>query len=237
MVLIHDWIGNLQYKVIDLALDWRTQSPGRSLTGAEQINLTQSEVWTCDIKFPTLRFAKGDYSWTREYRAWISRIQGRYGVFKLPIYDGWFGYGEATFGLFEGHGSAGQPFSDGTYWYGDAGFDQLLQLTDVVVNTALQGVTEVVLNFGDYGEFLEKGHYFTLDTYLYIVDQIWYDDNGDAYIMINPPLRAGLTLDAPFDWPPYLVCHLAEDLTGRHELDFGMFMAPQISVEEYVDRD
>lgn len=242
-VSILRWPSGLDYKLIDLAIDWRSQSPGKSTTGSEQVTLSQADVWNCRVVFTTLHFNRNEGTvQVPIYRAFIAAVKGRYGVFALPIFDAWYGYGDA-FGVGESDAWGGEPFNDDTYWSDGTGFDHSITIPDVAVVDAIAGVSEIVLNFGDYGRILHMGQYFTLNSYLYIVKDIIYDDaNGNAYISIEPPLRVGMTssaiddVPALFEWPPYLVCRFTEDLTGRHELDFGIFTTPTVEVEEFRER-
>lgn len=240
-ILIHEWPRALAYKLIDLFLDARSQSPGKSITGSEQIALVNADVWVCDIEFNTLRFVKEGTPWVPVYRAWIATLDGKYGVFRLPVLDSWFGYGIAIFGQSEIDAISSQPFSDDTYWSDDIGFDVGVALDDVLVSSVAQGDTEMVFNFGTYGNVLGEGQYFTIDSYLYIATRVYNDvATGRQYVNIKPPARAAITAGAAnhdyFEWPPYLISHFTDDLSGRHPLDFGMFVAPRLSVEEVRER-
>lgn len=241
-ITILRWPNGLDYKLIDLAIDWRSQSPGKSVLGSEQVTLSQADAWTARVDFPTLSFNRMEGRvQVPIYRAFIATLKGRYRVFKLPVYDAWFGYGEENFGIPESVAWGGQPFSDGTYWGDNTGWDYTTTIDNVLVAGAAQGASEIVANFGTYGQLIHVGQYFTLNTYLYIVKDVFYHTNGDAYIQIEPPLRVAATgpgggTPATFEWPPYLVGRFVEDLTGRHELDFGIFTAPSLTVEEFRER-
>lgn len=237
-VPIIDWPLNISYKLIDLAINARTQSPGKSVLGSEQLGLSNADVWVCDIEFNTLHFNVYEgTTWVKAYRAWLASLDGRYGVFRLPIYDSAWTYGIDAFGAFEDEAWAGQPFGDDTLFDDDVGFDTTIQFNNVVVAAVAQGLTEVVFNVTNLGTRIGTGNYFTLDTYLYIATGSYLDTaTNREYVTFKPPLRVAATTGSIFDWPPYLIAQLADDLQGRHPLDYGLFVAPRFSVEEFRDR-
>jgi hypothetical protein len=237
---IVDWPPTLAYKMHDLIVDPATQSAGAPLIGDEQIVSSHAEHWRADITFNTLK-----QEWIKPYRALVAAAKGRYNAIAVPIFDGPNSFGPELTGATEAQGFDGVTFDDDTPFSDGWGFDASIAEYLSVSGSPHKGDTVVVLNAftGTLQSSLQAGMYFMLGTYLYLAEAVTKDEaTGHLTVDIDPPLREDIPFgidtptDVPFVWPPYLVCRFTEDLTGRHELDFGRFTQPKISVIEVVER-
>lgn len=89
--------------------------------------------------------------------------------------------------------------------------------TPIVVNDlvarfttiALEGSTQVVINMAGIGNRLREGHVIGHENNTYIVDQIEYDANNVATVIINPPLRKDIAVSDFVHFRPYFIGRIA----------------------------
>lgn len=73
------------------------------------------------------------------------------------------------------------PWSNMQNWAGDA--------VSMYVAPALEGTNLLVVAMTSYGQLLRYGHVIGHGNSTYLIDEVSYDNNGNATLVVTPPLR------------------------------------------------
>ncbi len=192
----------------------QSRSGGASLTGSEQVTISNSGRWRARTASPILT-ENSVLAW----RAFVSLMEGRAGTVLVPKWD--------NYGVRDMNGrelnEVGAASYDGDEWNFDmSGFGQS-EITHATLSaSAALNATRLSINVTD-GEGPRPGQYIGIDQRLYMVQLAWEEGEGDPLqVQIWPRLRVGaasatrVILDRP-------VClmRFASDQTGELELDYG----------------
>lgn len=208
--------------------DTQSRSGGQSMTGSEQVTVSNSGRWRAALTMPVLT-DESILAW----RAFISMMEGRAGTCLVPK---WERYGVRNV---NGREFDQQPIAE----YGGDGLNFDLtgfgQSDDVVhaqmaVPAAL-GATRLSVIIND-GAGPRPGQYIGIGERLYIVQLAWeLVEDGPLQVQVWPRLRGNAVMGERviLDRPVCLM-RFATDQTGELELDMGRWGSPGIELVEAI---
>jgi hypothetical protein len=212
---IFNWPMNLIPRGIGLRPPHATRSATTSQTNTEQIVPVIRPPWTVEMTFPMLS-RKGP---NLAYRALLGRLQGRTNAVRLPLFD-FYQAGVEFLGT--------APFSDAATFDDNALFTTN-DLEGVTV-TGVQGLTQLTIDFGSYGEIIQAGQIFGLADRAYIVNAIEYSGSV-ATVDFSPSLHKAYTNEA-VKLRPNIIARLFEDEEGPVVADLGQYVQPTLRFRE-----
>lgn len=208
--------------------DTQSRSGGQSMTGSEQITVSNAGRWRATLTMPVLT-NESILSW----RAFISMMEGRAGTCLVPKWDN---YGVRNVNGREFNEAPIAAYGNDTLNFDLSGFGQ----SDDVVHSQLQvpvaaGATRLRLIIND-GDGPRPGQYIGIGQRLYMVQAAWQEtETGPLHVQIWPRLRASAVMAEPviLDRPVCLM-RFANDQTGELELDMGRWGSPGIELVEAI---
>lgn len=217
--MIIAWPTGLSPRVINFRPINQTRSAGESITGFEQVASSIATRWALSLEFNNLK-----RHLIPSYRAMVAALEGRANVLRVPVFDPQFWPTDAEIGIASAPHSDGTPLSDGTEYL----------TTDVegVTATGLRGVTELEVDFGDYGQIFDGGLYFGVEDETYLATSVVWDGSV-ATIKFKPSLRQDHT-DARIRLRPRLIMRLVDDENGQLPLERGIVGAPSLELVEVL---
>ncbi len=102
---------------------------------------------------------------------------------------------------------------------------------------SLSGTTSIEIDFSEYGQILQVGHVIGHEFDSYKVDEIEYDENNVATIIVKPPLRRDITDGDTALLRPYFtgqIVNSEEILTTYDSENNGMIQMGKIILSEVV---
>lgn len=229
-ITILPWHLPFWYRDLTLFVDPATRSAGASLSGVEQVVVSGADKWRASVDFSTIP-PQHLLAW----RGFLARLRGRAQAFELPIVDLQARYCQQD--DLPAWVTRGTPYADGAYHApGGEGYYARDEESDIVA-PALAGSAQISIDLSSWGEILQSGSYFMLDSYLHIADYVDHDpDTNIASIDISPPLRADVGAATIFSPQAYLVCRLDNDASGVAVAEYTSYAAPSFSVIEVLER-
>ena len=123
----------------------------------------------------------------------------------------------------------GQPWSNQENWVGD--------ISLVYAEAALQGTTTIKIDMSSAGQILQTGHVIGHKYDTYKIDEITYDENDLATIVVKPPLRRDIAVDDDAFLRPWFtgqIINAQEILTTYDAENNGMIQMGKITLSETV---
>ncbi len=179
-------------------IDPHNMELGQSFLGTQQIVATLADQWTAKIHV-TIKTAE-----LSALRAWRTKRRGRLVVDPIGPTREWAGSADGTiFGTEVLH-------SDGTAHSDGAGYSQgYLAFAAIVVRSTRMTVTAL----GVTDEF-NAGRFFAIGGRLYEITSLGGIAGDEVTFDFWPPLRAAVSADDVFDWPPRTSMRLTADDDG-----------------------
>lgn len=221
------WPLQLRVRSSSFHPDVPSRSGGLSITGFEQVTVSNAGRWRASVTLPLHREHQ-----VLAYRALISQMQGRVGTILVPHFQAYrprdingrkFSTSRAA-----SYGENGSNF-DLSGW----GQEEYTHAT-LEIGAAL-GATQISLNLVS-GEGPQPGHYFGIGERLYLAHAVWQETpTSPTQVRFWPRLREPATagtrviLDRP-------VCRmrLADDGSGEVSFDLARFGDATLSFVEAV---
>lgn len=206
----------------------QSRSGGLSLTGSEQVTVSNAGRWRARLVMPVLT----DDS-VLAWRAFVSMMEGRVGTALVPKWD--------NYSVRDMNGRELSEVPIASYDGGVLNFDLtgLGQSNDQVhaqlAAPVALGATRISITVND-GDGPRPGQYLGIADRLYMVQAAWeVTEGGPLQLQIWPRARAAtpaatrVILDRP-------VClmRFASDQTGELELDMGRWGAPGLEMVEAI---
>lgn len=120
-------------------------------------------------------------------------------------------------------------WSNETGWSGD--------LTAVYFAAALEGSNVVQIDMSSLGQVLQPGHIIGHKYSTYIVDEISYDANNIASIVVKPPLRKNILANDLVNFRPFFtgVISNPSDIIQTYDAENnGLIQMPKIVLQEVI---
>ena len=208
--------------------DSQSKSGGLSMTGSEQLTVSNAGRWRASLTAPIMT-EESVLSW----RAFVSMMEGRAGTCLVPK---WERYGVRNL---NGREFDQQPIAE----YGDdslnfdlSGFGQSDDIVhaQMAVPAAL-GATRLSVIIND-GAGPRPGQYIGIGDRLYMVQLAWeLVEGGPLQVQVWPRLRAAAVMGERviLDRPVCLM-RFATDQTGELSLDMGRWGTPGLELIEAI---
>lgn len=193
--------------------DNQSRSGGLSMTGSEQVTVSNSGRWRASMSLPILT-EEAVLSW----RAFISMMEGRAGTVLVPKWDR-YGVRDMNGREFDQQEVAG--YGDGLN-FDLSGFGQSDFIHAKLAVPAALGASRLSIIIED-GAGPRPGQYIGIGQRLHMVQLAWeLVEGGPLQVQIWPRLRASAPMATPviLDRPVCLM-RFASDQTGELELDMG----------------
>lgn len=208
--------------------DNQSRSGGVSLTGSEQVTISNAGRWRARASGPILT-EESVLAW----RSFVSLMEGRAGTVLVPKWDN---YGVRDMNGREFSEVSIASYGDDTLNFDLSGFGQ----SDDIVHAQLAvpaalNATRLSVTVND-GAGPRPGQYIGIDQRLYMVQLAWEEEEGDPLqVQIWPRLRAAAAIATRvvLDRPVCLM-RFANDQTGELELDYGRWGSGGLELVEAI---
>lgn len=205
----------------------QSRSGGVSLTGSEQVTVSNSGRWRARATSPILT-EQSVLAW----RSFVSLMEGRAGTVLVPKWDN---YGVRDMNGREFNEAAGAIYEDGTLNFDLSAFGQSDFTHATLAANAALNATRLSVTITD-GAGPRPGQYISIGQRLYMVQLAWEEEEGDPLqLQIWPRLRAAATAGARvvLDRPQCLM-RFTSDQTGELELDYGRWGSGGLELVEAI---
>lgn len=209
-----DWPSAVFPKSAKFMGENQSRSGGMSMTGSEQLTISNSGRWRASATAPVLT-EESVLAW----RAFVSMMEGRAGTVLVPKWE--------RYGIRDMNGKefdqVGVAEYDGDILNFDlSGFGQSEFVHATLAASAAVNATRLMLTILD-GDGPRPGQYIGIADRLYLVQGAWQaDEDASLQVQVWPRLRAAAAAGtrAILDRPVCLM-RFAQDQTGELELDYG----------------
>jgi len=207
--------------------DVPSRSGGLSITGYEQVTVSNAGRWRATITIPLRREPM-----VLAYRAMISQLQGRVGTILVPYFQA---YRPSNINGRKLSTCPAASYDKDLYNWDLSGWGQDDFTFATLASAASAGATQISLNLVD-GRGPRPGHYFGIGERLYLANAVWQETpTSPTQVRFWPRLRAASTagtrviLDRP-------VCRmrLADDASGEATFDLARFADVTLSFVEAI---
>lgn len=205
------WPVALLPRSVDFMPEQQSRSGGLSLTGSEQITVSNSGRWRARVTVAIRGEARN-----LALRAFVAQMEGRVGTVLVPK---WERYRPANVNGREFSQVNGVGYSCDDFNFDLSGFGQSDHVAATLAASAAAGTTQVGLTLLD-GEGPRPGHYFGIGQRIYRVQHVWQEDEGDpTQVRFWPRLRSAAAsgVTAILDRPVCLM-RFADDSQGEAAL-------------------
>lgn len=225
------WPAILRPRVTSWWIDAASRTGGRSITGAEQVTVSDAGFWRCRMTFPAVR-----EEWILSLRALVAGLDGRAGRVEVPVFD-----------LFTPRDINGRRLSpEPTALLGEqdrapllhdlAGLGQTPETHATLAAPAALGATRITLAAAPSWTVPRPGQYFGIGARLYLATRAFRaNETAPWTVDFRPRLRAAalsgarVILDQPVS-----TMRLDADDAGRLELEFARFGEASLEMVEAV---
>ncbi|MGV8951191.1 MAG: hypothetical protein ACOH2M_08805 [Cypionkella sp.] len=205
----------------------QSKSGGVSLTGSEQVTISNSGRWRAKATSPIMT-EQSVLAW----RAFVSLMEGRAGTVLVPKWDN-YSIRDMNGRQFSEVGGA--TYEDGTLNFDLSEFGQSDLTHATLAASAALNATRLSVSVTD-GAGPRPGQYISIGQRLYMVQLAWEEDEGDPLqLQIWPRLRSAAASGARvvLDRPQCLM-RFANDQTGELELDYGRWGSGGLDMVEAI---
>lgn len=196
-------------------LDTQSRSGGLSMTGSEQITVSNSGRWKARLDIPVARENR-----VLALRGLLAQLEGRAGTVLVPKWER-YGPRDANGRRLSQMATAGYS-GCGVNFDGSAFGQDDFEHATLAANAA-SGATQVSITLEAGIDGPRPGQYFGIGQRLHLCQNVWQEDEGDpTQIRFFPRLRSAVTAGTRvvLDRPVCLM-RLASDDSGDVMLDAG----------------
>lgn len=192
----------------------QSRSGGLSMTGSEQLTVSNASRWRAKTTSPVLT-EESVLAW----RSFVSLMEGRAGTCLVPK---WERYGIRNMNGREFDQVGAASYGDDGLNFDLSGFGQTEYTHAQMHVPAAAGATQLRLIIND-GDGPRPGQYIGIGQRLYMVQLAWQEtETGPLFVQIWPRLRASVVMaERVILDRPVCLMRFANDQTGELELDFG----------------
>lgn len=209
----------------DPLLIQNTRSGGVGMDGGEQIMSPLTGRWEWRVAIPIRNETQA-----RQLRVLKSRMKGRFNYLRMAICDQYRITLKDVGGTYP---EPGIPHSDDTLFDDDTGYQN--GVTSPVQDDAATNATQITIRASDLNGQLTVGVYFSINEWLYMVDDFEID-GSDYIVTIQPPLREPVLAGAEANFSAVSLWAFAADTTGDIDLQIGRFGTAALNLIEPVGR-
>jgi len=210
----------------DPQLGFNTRSPGVAIDGSEQVISPLSELWRYRVIIPIITKDQA-----RSLRVIKSALKGRFNYLLLRLCDQ-YRISRKDIGLPPDgtvmH-SDGSTFSDGSGY-------RLAEPSPPLVEDAAENAVTITVRASDFEGYMTSGVFFSIDYWLYQVDD-WELDGANYILQISPPLRGAVAAGTEADFSALSIWRLDADASGNLDLNIGKFGFAELALVEPVGRE
>lgn len=118
----------------------------------------------------------------------------------------------------------GTPWSNEQPWDTEENwlFDPMVPATEA----ALKGAVSITIDLSEFGSVVQYGHVIGHRSRAYMIEDIDYQDDGTAVLMISPPLRRPVAQGDPITFLPSMLCAVEDPNSFRSMFDAGGLIQP-----------
>ncbi len=205
----------------------QSRSGGASLTGSEQVTVSNSGRWRANLTLPVLT-EESVLAW----RAFVSLMEGRAGTCLVPK---WERYGVRNMNGREFDQQPVAEYGEDTLNFDLSGFAQSEFNHAQLHVPAAAGATQLRLIIND-GDGPRPGQYIGIGQRLYMVQSAWQEtETGPLRVQIWPRLRASAVMaERVILDRPVCLMRFATDQTGELELDMGRWGTAGLELVEAI---
>ena len=236
MAVIDLCCSDLRFFSQNLWLVGKTSSAGPGLDGRSQVLVSENRIWRARLDL-TAENGPG----ILKFRQMAAKLNGRAGRIRMcvnnfftPRYNGNLQEFYDLLGISPGDVAAGfMPFSDSSTFSDGTGFALPSPSEPRVSGSYQMGKTQIAVS-GVYGEMLQPGAYFSINDFLYIVEE-----NSAGLLTFSPPLREAIAIgDTVNVSAPKIQVRLSSDSGFRPEVEnFRRVKPMSLDLEEAFERD
>lgn len=212
---------------VDFFVDQPSRSGGASLTGSEQIIVSNAGRWRASVAL-TIRGEAANLA----LRAMVAALEGRAGTILVPM---WERYRPTDVNGRQLNPVPGAGYSCSDYNFDVSGFEQSDAVFAQLAANAAAGATQISVDLIDV-DGPRPGHFFGIADRIHRCAAVWQEDEGDpTQIRFWPRLRAAASADATviLDRPVCLM-RFQEDAAGDVALSRAQTGAVKLDFVEAI---
>lgn len=211
------WPALLIPRQASFQIDVPSRSGGLSMTGSEQVTVSNAGRWKARLDIPLARENR-----VLAMRALLAQLEGRAGTVLVPKWE--------RYGPRDANGKRLAQLATAAYEncglnadLSAFGQDEFEHAT--LATSASAGATQISVTLAAGIDGPRPGQYFGIGQRLHLCQAVWQEDEGDALrVQFTPRLReAGTAGDRVILDRPVCLMRLASDDSGNVMLDAGRF--------------